>query len=415
MMDSFGKHEQHSHRHKRDMVVPRTPLSHLVVRHPAFAFRIFKRTFNPIVLALHPAQMLKRCTLGCIAQGNLRIRIAPQRLRHDQVPSLNPLRLAVPNVNSDSADSDSENARGGFSQRHRFPRACRQGVHKIPNFNALLVTLILCKRTSSVAHFLMQIGLRIFQIYMKIRVHIDNKTLAHFLKSKAKSCPFPVSRISLDPSIVKAVFPSMPHHVQGKLDLRPKSSFVFGHARMSATLRVLYPFLRQVKSHINRGNILAVGQRPEKRDLTIVYFAQSAQPLPENTNGQLSLFGKSAFTYQKACIALIARKSVNILGNMIGDILMISFRMSQKLLEVPRGRLRYDLSHAIHVLAGTGLHETTSVLTRLIGNIMPIRLEIFRVGIYQRHKSASNVPEGREGGCIKFSPSVSRMFSLGSA
>jgi len=90
------------------------------------------------------------------------------------------------------------------------------------------------------------------------------------------------------------------------------------HAR-SQSFRI-YPFLKKVKPHINRGYILVFSQRAEHCHLTIVHLAQSAQPLPGNTNRPFSLFKKSTFIYQKASIVVITQKFINILGHMINYI-----------------------------------------------------------------------------------------------
>ena len=51
------------------MLAPSTLIPRLVVSHAAFALPIFKRTLNPISLALHPAQPRKRYELAYTRHG----------------------------------------------------------------------------------------------------------------------------------------------------------------------------------------------------------------------------------------------------------------------------------------------------------------------------------------------------------
>ena len=86
--------------------------------------------------------------------------------------------------------------------------------------------------------------------------------------------------------------------------------------------------------------------------------------------------------------------------------------MCQKLLKIAGFGFRHNLSHTIHVLAGTSLHQPGSVLSSLIRNIMAVRLEMFSVVIHKRHKAPTDASKRHVGGCIKIAPFLSRMFSL---
>ena len=175
MTHSFRKHKQHGHHHKGHMVMPGTPLPHLVIGHPAFAFRILERAFNPIPLPLHPAQPLQLCLLRGIAQGGLYIWIGPQSLRDNQTPAMGFLRLSVPHVNSHPTAQHPKHPSGGMAKRHLLPTLRREGVHKFANLNAFSVSPIFCKWAPKVADFLRHIGLRIFLINMKVRMDVYNE------------------------------------------------------------------------------------------------------------------------------------------------------------------------------------------------------------------------------------------------
>ena len=143
MINPFRKHKQHSHHHKGHMMVPRTPLSHLVIGHATFAFRILECPLNPESRSLHPAQSFKRCVLRRISQGNLYIRIPSQRLRCNQSPAFNLFGFAIPYVNFQTTDPDPEHPTGGFTQRHIFPTLCRDSRlgfvgHERPDFGRFL-------------------------------------------------------------------------------------------------------------------------------------------------------------------------------------------------------------------------------------------------------------------------------------
>jgi len=145
MIHSFSEHKQHSHHDKSHMMMPGAPFSHLVISHAALAFRILKCTLNPKALALHPAQSLKCDVLRRIAQRYLYVRLLSQRLRCNQSPAFDPVRLPIPNIHLQTADFNPEHATGGPTQRHYFPTPCRERIQKVSHLNAFLVTLVLCK------------------------------------------------------------------------------------------------------------------------------------------------------------------------------------------------------------------------------------------------------------------------------
>ena len=114
---------------------------------------VHSTTFNPIALALHPTQPFKRGVLRRIGQGNLCIRITPQRLRCNQSPAFYLLGVTVPYINFQTTDPDPEHTTGGFTQCHCFPALCREVIQRSPNFNAFLITPILCNWTSGLVSF----------------------------------------------------------------------------------------------------------------------------------------------------------------------------------------------------------------------------------------------------------------------
>ncbi len=90
-------------------------------------------------------------------------------------------------------------------------------------------------------------------------------------------------------------------------------------------------------------------------------------------------------------------------GRLLIDVIVIEFPNSVPL----------DFGHTVHILVGIGLHQTACVLARFVRYIMAIRLEMFCVGVHKRHKTPPNAGKRqRVGGCIRFPPSFSRMFSL---
>ena len=414
MIHSFRKHKHHGHHHKCHMVVPSTPLSHLIVGHAAFTFCIFKCTFHPITLALHPAQPLKRYALRCIAQGNLCIRIATQSLRHNQGPALNLPRFTIPYINPPSIDLNSKHTPGGMTKRHRFPAFLRERIYQLTHFKAFLIRLILCKLTSTVATFFRQIRLWIFQIDTKIRVQINNESLSHFTQSKAKSRAFAISHIRTYPSEAKALFSGMFHDLQSKVWLCSKTPLPFRHTCSFTTFRIISPFLRQVETHINRYSKLTMSQSTKNCHLTIIHFAQTAQPLTGNTNRTFSLFSKSAFIKQKACVSVLTQKLICVAGHMVNHLTVIPLRMGQKLLEIARFGIRHNFSHSVHIFTGTCLHQTAGVLAGLIRDIVSVRVKMFGVGIHERQEAPADTNKHGLGGFIIF-PFVSRMFSLGLA
>jgi len=67
----------------------------------------------------------------------------------------------------------------------------------------------------------------------------------------------------------------------------------------------------------------------------------------------------------------------------------------------------------LYYSCGNRLHQTASVLASLIRDIMTVGPEMFRVGLHKGHKAPPQAPQaGPVGGCIRFPPSLSRMFPL---
>jgi len=156
------------------MVVPSFPFSHLIVRHTTFTFGVLKGTFNPKSLARHKAKAVQLSPLRGIGQGILYIRMVFQRLRHYQSPASGSLGFTIPNKDFQAACFNPENASGCFAKRFFFPPLWRKGLYKVTYLHAFLIGLIILERASAVCCFFRQIGLGIFQIYVKVRMHIHN-------------------------------------------------------------------------------------------------------------------------------------------------------------------------------------------------------------------------------------------------
>ena len=121
MLDTFFEHKQHCHHHRGHMVMPGSPFSYLVISHAAFTFCVFKNTFDPISLPLHPCQTLKRGFLWRICQRNLEIRIVADSFRGNQTPSFHLSRVAVPNINSQPAGVYFQSTTSCIPKRKPFP------------------------------------------------------------------------------------------------------------------------------------------------------------------------------------------------------------------------------------------------------------------------------------------------------
>ena len=130
MKYSLITYKQHRHHHQCRMMVPRTPLPDLIVRHTTYASCVFKGTFDSISLPLHPTQPFQRRVSRLIVEGNSCDGFAPESPRHGQIPAINLIRLPVPHVNFQPADPNSQYSTLCFANRQCFPILCRERIHK---------------------------------------------------------------------------------------------------------------------------------------------------------------------------------------------------------------------------------------------------------------------------------------------
>ena len=410
MRNSFSKHKQHGHHHKSRVMVPSSPLSDLVISHPTLAFGILKSTLNPKPLALHPSQSFKRGAFGSIAQGNLYVRIIIQGLGYNQSPKCNIIGFAIPYINLHTTSPNPEYPACCFSKRHLFPALARESLHKVPNFNALLVALVFLSWAARWITW--QVGLGVFLIHPKIRMNIHTKRLTHRIKCQTKPGPLAISCVGPYPAIMKTVIPCMLNNFLGKVNLRSKNLFFIRYARTLTPFWIIRPFLGQIQAYINRGNVGSIRKCPKNSNLAVIDLAEATQPLTRNANRFFSLLCKAAFIYQQASTGT-TQKSICVLGYMIDNISMIPFGMGQKLLKVARLGFRHHFGHPVHILTWTALHQTTSVLAGLIRDIMTVGLEMFCVAVHKRKKATPNADNSRRvGGCMRFAPLLSKMFPL---
>ena len=412
MVNAFGKHKLHSHHNKCHMVMPGLPFPNLVVGHTAFTFRIFKYPLYPVALSLHPTQTLQSCMRRSIGQRYFKIRILSNTLRNDQMETMSRIRLAIPHINFEATTPNFKPSTCGISKRHRPPMVFGKRTHNFTDFYTFLISLILHGRTSAFSRSLWKIGSWVLQKYMKIRMQIHNKRFAHFVKRKAKAGALTVPRISSNPCVVKIVFPSVAHNFHGKLGFGAKHTMLFRNTCPLATLRIHRPLFWQVQPGINRRRKSALHEGAEHRYLAVIDLAQPAQPLARDSDRTTTLFSKTTFIYQKASIVIITQKLISIMGNVINHLSLIPFGVGQELFKIARFGARYDFGHSIHVFTGTCLHEAGGVLASLFRHIMAIGLEMFCVCFHKGYKATPDAGKRqRVGGCIRFPPSFSRMFS----
>jgi hypothetical protein len=280
------------------MMVPGSPLSDLIICHTAFAFCVFKCTFDPVPLPLHPAQTFKLSVFRRIGQRDFCIGVTRDRFRHDQSPAMNLRRPPIPNVNFQLAAPDFEHTAGCFAKCQRLPILCRKGINKLTYLYAFLIGLILREGTSTIISFLGHVRLWIFQIYMQTRVQIYNEPLSHFIKSRTKARPHTIPCISADLSKPDAVFLSMSYNFQREFCFCAKAPLLFRRSSFFVTFWIINPFFRQIEKCVNGYSKPSIGQSLKNCHLAIIDFAKTSQPLARNTYQTLSLFSKAAFINQ---------------------------------------------------------------------------------------------------------------------
>ena len=253
---------------------------------------------------------------------------------------------------------------------------------------------------------------RVFLIHPKIRMNIHTKRLTHRIKCKTKPGSLAISCVGLYPAIMKAILPCMLNNFLGEVNLRSKNLFFFRYARTLTPFWIIRSFPGQIQTDINRGDVRSIRQCPKKPLLG------RCRPYRNDptTDGKLQpiLFPALQIRFHlSAGKHWATQKSVRILGYMIDNISMIPFGMGQKLLKVARLGFRHHFGHPVHILTWTALHQTTSILTGLVRNIMTVGLEMFCVAVHKRKKATPNAGNShRVGGCMRFAPLLSKMFPL---
>ena len=120
-------------------------------------------------------------------------------------------------------------------------------------------------------------------------------------------------------------------------------------------------------------------------------------------NGHTPLFLKPAFINQKTGGFLISQKNVCLAGDMIDNGSGVPFGVGQKLLKISRFGPRYNLGHAVHVFAGTRLHQATCVLASFVRYIVAIGLKMMTETFHEGHKTPPDASK-RLRGRISFPP-----------
>ena len=116
MANPFSEHKEHRHHDKRHMMVPCTPLAHLVVGQAAFAFGILKRPLHPVALKLHPGQSFKLHRLGCIRKRYFGLSFRSQSLGSQNKEAAGILGFSVPYVNRKAQSFYLQRPSGGIAK-----------------------------------------------------------------------------------------------------------------------------------------------------------------------------------------------------------------------------------------------------------------------------------------------------------
>ena len=263
--------------------MPGLPLSSLIVDHAALAFGFLKHAFNPIPLALHPRQDFNTGCLQKIGQRYLRVRFSSSRLAWHQKPFIASIRYAVPHINRFTKDPHFQQPSTGLTQFQKWQIGKAIIAHNFAEFKTFGIGSVASEFATTLGFVLRNIGRRVFQLHVKIRVDIHNESLIHLGKCPAKSRTLAITGVGTDPSKPKPVFASVLHDFNSKLIFGFKAVMSFRNAGFGTALGILGPRFGQIQAHINRNSALVIRQRAEHRHLPAVNFSQSAQPLARRT------------------------------------------------------------------------------------------------------------------------------------
>ena len=395
MTYSLGKHKEHRHHDQSHMMVPGAPFSYLIIRHTAFAFGVLKCALNPISLSLHPRQPFQRCASRGVGQRDFCIRYATKTLRDHQCPLICGLGFSIPNVYLKAKTMCLKVSSAGFAQfQNRLPGKITV-LYYVTDFNAFGIRGVALMFGTTVCLFLWDIWFRILQIHLKIRMHINHKLMPHGIQGLAKTRTLAVAGVGSHPSKANAALFSMANYINGNFIFCLESAIRFRNAGFCATLRIIGPFFGNIKTRINRHRVTPIGQSAKYGNLSVINLAKAAQPLPCCTYRHASLLFKAALINQQASVIHIAQKIISILGNVIHYLPGIPFGMCEKLLKIARSGVRDNFGHPIHVFPRTGLHQTASVLARLIADVMGVTGKMVRVGFHKRNKAPADAGERR--------------------
>jgi len=400
MLYSFFQQKQHSDHDQRHMVMPASPDTHLIIRHPAGAFSVLKSALHPVSLPLHIGQSLGSRFRRGIAQAVFH-RVGRTRFAaNDQMPLPSRRFLSVPYPHPLMQDFYLQFSFGRISKRNKLPRLDRLFLQPLIHTPARGLRFQATGFPASGPLGNRHDGRRILRIDPLVFMHVHYKNFASMVQRPQPGGIFPVQTIRSDPGKPDSLPTGLRYHFQRQVVLPFKNPLLLRHIGLAATFPVRHPFLGQIKTKIDRQNALVTTQRRKDPNLAVVHLAKPPNPLPLNAHRVGAFLQISGFIQIKCAVGLASQMAIRIPGDLIHYGPMVPIRVGKKMLQRLRVRVRNDFGHTLHIFLSR-LNQTVKVLLRTMTVVVLLGLKISGKPLIKGHKSAGYARQPLVGVFIK--------------
>lgn len=137
MSDAFLQEKGHRHRNERDVSLPRSPSSYLIVAEPGLVLGVLKDPFDPVSLRLHVGEAPDGDIVTGVAEHVRDLRRAVHLSPDQQSPPLRFFLMPIPDPDGLVKDLDAEQALGCASYFYPLPRLGWPCLHPLVDADPL--------------------------------------------------------------------------------------------------------------------------------------------------------------------------------------------------------------------------------------------------------------------------------------